>query len=134
MSRFCRSCAICQKTIAKGTIPRALHGKMPLIDRPFKKAAVDLIGPIHSPNECGHRFALTLADYVTSYPEAVPLKSVIMEVVAEVLVDIHSRLGIPEEVLTDLGKQFTSKCMSEVSRLLSIKQLTVTPTIKHATA
>jgi len=47
--------------------------------------------------------------------------------VAEALVDIFSRLGIPEEILSDLGTQFVSDCMKEVTRLLSIKQLTTTP-------
>ena len=47
--------------------------------------------------------------------------------VAEALVDIFSRLGIPEEILSDLGTQFVSDCMKEVARLLSIKQLTTTP-------
>ena len=43
------------------------------------------------------------------------------------MLDMYSRLGIPEEVLSNLGTQFVSKCMEEVSRLLSIKRLTTTP-------
>ena len=66
-------------------------------------------------------------DYVTRYPEAVPLKNIKTETVAEALLDMYSRLGIPEEVLSDIGTQFVSKCMEEVSRLLFIKQLTTTP-------
>ena len=50
-----------------------------------------------------------------------------METVAEALVDIFSRLGVPEEILSDLGTQFVSECMREVTQLLSIKQLTTTP-------
>lgn len=55
------------------------------------------------------------------------MKSISTEIVAEALVGIYSRLGIPEEVLTDMGMQFTSECMKEVSRILSIKQLTTSP-------
>ena len=58
---------------------------------------------------------------------SVPLKKITTEAVAEVLVDIYSRVGIPEEELTDQATQFMSKCMQEVSRLLSIKGLTSTP-------
>ena len=47
--------------------------------------------------------------------------------VAEALLKIYSRVGIPEEVLTDQGTQFMSECMQEISRLLSIKGLTSTP-------
>ena len=98
---------------------------MPLIDTPFKRVAVDIVGPIAPPSEAGHRYILTLVDYATRYPEAVPFKKITTEAVAEALLDIYSRVGIPEEVLTDQGTQFTSECMQEVSRLLSIKGLIV---------
>ena len=101
--------------------------KMPLIDKPFKRVAIDLVGPISPPSEEGDRYILTLVDFSTRYPEAVPLKNIDSETVAEALVDIFSRLGIPEEILSDLGTQFVSECMREVTRLLSIKQLTTTP-------
>ena len=68
-----------------------------------------------------------MVDYATRYPEAVPLKNIETETVAEALLDMYSRLGIPEEVLSNLGTQFVSKCMEEVSRLLSMKRLTTTP-------
>ena len=100
---------------------------MPLVDMPFKRVAVDLIDEIHPPSEAGHRYILTLVDYATRYPEAVPLKTISTEAVAEALVDMYSRLGVPEEVLSDLGTQFVSECMQEVARLLNVKQLTTTP-------
>ena len=78
-------------------------------------------------SEAGHRYILTLVDYATRSLEAVPLKNIDTETVAEALVDIFSRLEIPEEILSDLGTQFVSDCMKEVARLLSIKQLTTTP-------
>ncbi len=68
-----------------------------------------------------------MVDYATRYPDAVPLKNIDTETVAEALLDMYSRLGFPEEVLSDNGTQFISECMEEVSRLLSIKQLTSTP-------
>ena len=100
---------------------------MPLIDMPFKRVAVDIVGPIAPPSEAGHRYISTLVDYVIRYPEAVPVKTITTEAVAEALLDIYSTVGIPEEVLTDQGTQFMSECMQEVSRLLSIKGLTSTP-------
>ena len=81
---------------------------MPLIDKLFKRVATDLVGPIGPPSEDGHRYILTLVDFATRYPEAVPLKNIDTETVAEALVDIFSRLGVPEEILSDLGTQFIS--------------------------
>ena len=125
--RFCRSCDVCQRTVKRGSVKKVPLGSMPLIDTPFKRVAVDIVGPIATPSEVGHRYILTLVDYATRYPEAVPLKKITTEAVAEALLDIYSRVGIPEEVLTDQGTQFMSECMQEVSRLLSIKGLTSTP-------
>ena len=71
-------------------------------------------------------YILTLVDYATRYPEAVALPSIETVTFAETLVSMFSRVGVPKEVLTDMGSQFTSPLMKEVSRLLSFKQLVKT--------
>ncbi|XP_068215800.1 uncharacterized protein [Palaemon carinicauda] len=127
ITRFCRSCDICQKTISKGRVTKVPLEKLPIIDTPFKRVSVDIIGKIHPPSEKGHQFILTMMDHASRYPDAVPLKNIDSESVAEALVDMFSRVGVPEEILSDLGTQFTSDCMKEVARLLSMRQLTTTP-------
>ena len=127
VTSFCRSCDVCQKTTAKESIPRVPLGDTPLIGVSFRRVTVNLVGPISPASEKGHRYILTLVDYATRYPEVVQLKNIETETVARVLLDMYSRLGIPEEILSDLDRQFVSKCMGEVSRLLSIKRLTTTP-------
>ena len=125
-TRFCRSCDVCQRTLPKGKVTKVPLGRMPLIDTPFKRIAMDLVGPIHPASDRGHRYILTVMDYATRYPEAVALTNIDTITVSEALVDIYARLGVPSEILTDMGTQFTSELMREVSRLLSIKQLTTT--------
>ena len=107
--RFCRSCDVCQRTVKRGTVRKVPLGSMPLIDTPFKRVAVDIVRPIAPPSEAGHWYILTLVDYTTRYPEAVSLKKITTEAVAEALLDIYSRVGIPEEVLTDLLKKGKAK-------------------------
>ena len=75
----------------------------------------------------GHRCIFILVDEATRYPEAISLKNIDTETVAEALLVMCSRLGVPEEVLSDLGTQFTSDCMKEVSWLLFIRRLTTSP-------
>ncbi|XP_062607411.1 uncharacterized protein LOC134269206 [Saccostrea cucullata] len=125
--RFCRSCDICQRTTPKGRTTKVPMSVMPIIDEPFRRVAVDLVGPIQPMTDNGNRYILTLVDFSTRYPEAVALKGIETERVAEALVDIFCRIGVPKEMLTDMGTQFTSELMGEVSRLLSMKQLSTTP-------
>ncbi|XP_062615055.1 uncharacterized protein LOC134276789 [Saccostrea cucullata] len=125
--RYCQSCDICQRTFPKGKVTKVPLEKMPLIDTPFERVAVDLVGPLSPITDKGNRYILTVVDYSTRYPEAVALKNIDTETVAEALVEIFSRVGIPKEVLSDMGTQFTSNIMKEVGRLLSFKQLVTTP-------
>ena len=52
--RFCRSCDVCQRTTKKSVVKKVPLESMPLINRPFKRIAVDIVGPIAPPSEAGH--------------------------------------------------------------------------------
>ena len=97
-----------------------------MIDTPFKRVAVDIVGPIEPHSEKKSRYILTMIDYATRYPEAVALPGIETERVAEALVEMFSRVGILDEMLTDCGSQFTAEVMKEVNRLLSLQQITST--------
>ncbi|XP_037804439.1 uncharacterized protein LOC119598726 [Penaeus monodon] len=55
------------------------------------------------------------------------LKQIDSVSVAEALLIIFSRVGIPREILSDRGTQFTSQLMGELYKLLGIKPLFTTP-------
>ena len=44
--RFCHSCDIYQRTVKGGSVKKVPIWSMPLIDTPFKRIAVDIVGPI----------------------------------------------------------------------------------------
>ena len=125
--RYCASCDKCQRASPRGSTQRVPLGKMPIIDTPFDRVAVDLIGPIVPSSERGHKYIITIVDYATRYVEAKPLRSATSEEVAEALLEMWSRLGVPREVLTDRGSQFVGELATEVNRLLSIKGLSTSP-------
>ncbi|XP_037801935.1 uncharacterized protein LOC119596676 [Penaeus monodon] len=127
IKRFCRSCPKCQKFSARGSVRKVPMKTIPVISVPFSRVAIDLVGPITPCSERGHKYILTLIDYATRYPEAVPLKNVDTITVAEALVEIFSRVGIPKEIMSDRGSQFKSDLMSEIHRLLSVKALYTSP-------
>ena len=51
------------------------------------------------------------------------MKTVDAEAVAEELLKFFSRVGIPKEILTDQGTNFTSQLLAELYRLLHVDAL-----------
>ena len=99
---------------------------MPVIEKPFSRVAVDLVGPLPHSSK-GHRFILVMCDYATRYPEAVALPGVDAARIAKELVKIFAWVGIPEEILSDQGPNFMSALLQELYDLLQIKRLRTTP-------
>lgn len=126
ISNFCRSCPECQKGVQKGRIPTAPLMSIPPIDEPFERIAVDFVGPL-TLTESKNRYILVCIDYATRYPEAFPLPNQEAETVAEVLISMFTRVGVPKELLTDQGSNFMSDLMTQVCKLLKIHKLCTTP-------
>ncbi len=119
--RWCAACRECQLVNPPAT-PKAPLRPLPLVEVPFERIGMDLIGPLER-SPCGHRFALVLVDYATRYPEAVPLRTISAKSVADALFRVISRVGIPKEILTDQGTAFMSRTLSELYELLGIKSI-----------
>ncbi|XP_051571299.1 uncharacterized protein LOC127450889 [Myxocyprinus asiaticus] len=104
--RWCAACRECQLVNAPAT-PKAPLRPLPLIEVPFERIGMDLVGPLER-SARGHHFVLVLVDYETRYPEAVPLHNISARSVAEALFKLISRVGIPKEILTDQGTTFVT--------------------------
>ncbi|XP_045134079.1 uncharacterized protein LOC123517739 [Portunus trituberculatus] len=124
---YCRSCDKCQRMSSKGRVRPVPLQPLPVITEPFSRVAIDLVGPLSPPSSEGHRHILTLIDFATGFPEALPLKDIDSVSVAEALLVIFARVGIPREILSDRGTQFTSSLLSELHKLLGVKPIFTTP-------
>lgn len=122
----CNTCPECQKTSAVRRSDRAPLQPMPVITTPFKRIAMDIVGPLEK-SSAGYQYILVVCDYATRYPEAFPLRSITTPKLISALVQLFSRLGIPEEILTDQGTNFTSRLMGQLQRELGITALKTTP-------
>ena len=111
---FCRSCEKCQKFRHHRT-PRAPMVPLPVVAEPFSRIAMDIVGPLPR-SRSGNRYVLVLCDYGTRYPEAVALKSIDAVTVAEELMKIFSRVGLPWEILTATESLVRSQRPREVIR------------------
>ena len=66
-------------------------------------------------------------DYATKWPEAVPVKNTSTETLLDCLVEMTTRLEIPEEVFSDNGSNFVSKTMHQFCQLTGIHQIKISP-------
>ena len=87
---------------------------------------MDLVGPLER-TQTGYWCILVICDYATRYPEAFPLRRISARPIAQALLQLFSRVGIPQEVLTDQGTAFLSKTLKQVYSLLGIKGIRTTP-------
>ncbi|XP_050706587.1 uncharacterized protein LOC126991970 [Eriocheir sinensis] len=124
---YCRSYDICQRKSYKGQVKPVPLQPLPVVTEPFSRVAVDVVGPLSPPSAEGHWYILILIDFATGFPEAIPLKDVDSVSVAEALLSSFSRVGIPREILSDRGTQFTSQLIAELHKLLGVRPQFTTP-------
>ena len=86
VNAYCRSYKKCQEVNWGGT-RKALMVTRPVIQVPFESVAIDIMGPLPKGKK-GSRYILTYVCLASRWPEAVALKSVTANTVAEALVEI----------------------------------------------
>lgn len=98
----------------------------PLIEESYKRITIDFVGSLPL-SENTNRYILVCIDYATRYPEAIPLKTQEAETVINALLNIFSRMGVPQDILSDQGTNCMSDLMTELCRFLKIQKLSSTP-------
>ena len=79
-----------------------------ILIEPFEKWAFDFVGPINHASK-KKKYILVCTDYVTKWVEAKAIPRATEEVEVDFLhEDIFTRFGVPREIVTDEGTQFTS--------------------------
>ena len=70
---------------------------------------------------------LVICDYATRYPEAIPLYSTDASHIAEELMEVFARVGIPSEIPTDQSSNFMSQLLIELYQMLHIHPIRTKP-------
>ena len=87
---------------------------------------MDIVGPLpRSKKE--NQYILVICDYATRYPEAMAIWKIEAGVVAEKLMELFSKVGIPKEILSDQGTNFMSQLLKELYNLLHVHPICTSP-------
>ena len=125
VEQFVGSCRVCQKKAGRNKDQR--HTLVSIQEgNPMQKLSIDFVGPLRM-SKHGHQFILTVKDCFTRWLEAIPMAHITAEETIRMLEEhVFSRWGLPEQIHSDQGSQFTSEMFGEICRRLNIKK-TVTP-------
>ena len=116
---FCWQCLRCQASKVTTHIKASLQ-KRQEPDRRFASLHVDLVGPLPLSN--GFSYLFTIIDRFSRWPEAIPLADATAKSCAIALLHTWiARYGIPQDITSDKGRQFTSTLWKELSSLLGIQ-------------
>ena len=121
--QFCRSCLTC--AAYRGTGRKVKPTLAPIaVGGPFEKLGVDILEMPLTVN--GNRYIIVFMDYLTKWVEAYATSDQTTETVADCLVDVVCRHGVPRELVSDRGANLLSHLMQEICEEFGIKKVNST--------
>jgi transposase InsO family protein len=119
VAAWCRECQPCQRGKVTQQHTAAVE-PIAVPHRRFSHIHADIVGPL--PSSQGFHHLLTIIDRSTRWLEAIPLQSTTAAAVADALTSGWiARFGVPAELTTDRGVQFTSEIWSILMNRLGIR-------------
>lgn len=117
---FIQNCTICNTSKSPRQLPAGLLHPLPIPQRPWSHIAIDFVTDL--PLSQGHTTILTVIDRFSKACRLIPLPKLPTALeTAEVLCNNVFRFyGLPEDVVSDRGPQFTSRVWSAFCQLLNI--------------
>jgi len=89
--------------------------------------AVDISGSLLETN-CGNSYILVAEDYFTRWLEAWPIPNQETQTAARKLLnEMFFRFSLPDQILSNQGRQFESGVMEVLCKMLQIEKLRTTP-------
>ena len=120
--KYCATCPQCQLVARKLKTNRAPLKPVEVVTEPFRKIAIDIVGELPRTTN-GNKYILTIVDYATRYPEAIPLRTISSKAVSNALMQHFCKVGIPDEIVSDQGTNFMGKLMSQLYEQLGISKI-----------
>ena len=114
-----RGCQACQSVRNKPSTALLHPWSWP--DRPWKRVHVDFAGPYQN------FMFLVVVDSHSKWLEVIPMKTTTTEKTIEVLQPLFAAYGLPEQLVSDNGPQFTSSEFEQFMKANGIKHIKTSP-------
>lgn len=123
---WCKRCSTCMTRKTSAPKNRAPLTSM-RVGNPGQILSVDIVGPF--PENCnGHKYILVAVDHFTKWSEAYGIPNQEASTVAQILTqEWFCRYSPPESLHSDQGRQFESRLIQEICRILQIKKTRTSP-------
>ncbi|XP_065213391.1 uncharacterized protein LOC135840687 isoform X1 [Planococcus citri] len=120
---WAKACQPCQKN-KTSRHTHSPYQPLPLSDK-LDHVHIDIVGPLAESN--GKKYLLTMIDRFSRWCEYIPIRNIEAETVARKFFEEWvCRYGVPKQVTTDRGTQFTSALHGELIALLGADHITTT--------
>ncbi|KAI2661634.1 Transposon Tf2-6 polyprotein [Labeo rohita] len=117
---YVKNCVICNTSKTPRQLPAGLLQPLPIPKRPWSHIAVDFVTDL--PPSQGHTTILTVVDRFSKGCRFIPLPKLpsAMETAEALCSSVFRFYGLPEDIVSDRGPQFTSRLWSSFFHLLGV--------------
>ncbi len=123
VAEFVKTCYGCQMVGKPNqNVKPAPLKPVPAFDEPFSRMIIDCIGPMPK-TKSGNSYLLTIMCASTRFPEAIPLRKISSQGIIKALRKFFTQCGMPKEIQSDQGSNFTSGIFQQVMHQLGIKRV-----------
>jgi transposase InsO family protein len=124
--QYIHTCPACQfmqpsKMLIATTAPYNMS-----VHSPMDRINIDTIGPLPEDAD-GNKYIVVIIDVFSRYAELYATKDATAVTAAKCMVHWIGHYGIPGELLTDNGKQYTADVIEQLCELLQLDHLTIMP-------
>ena len=122
IENWIKSCRTCSSRNRPGKATKA-HMILREVESPFDTIVIDLVGPLKKSSK-GNKWILTVEDYLSKWPEAIPLPDSKAHTIAVALLDhVIARHSAPRVILSDRGQNFLSSVVRELCNLFDTRKV-----------
>ena len=128
---YCNTCFACasRKSVNK---KRRAPLQQYVVGVPMERVALDILGPLPRTRK-GNVYILVISEYFTKWVECYAMRRIDAKTTAALFVEqFVCRFGLPRQVHTDQGSNFTSKLFHEVCSLLQMDKTRTTGYCPHS--